>query len=355
MHSSTHNLGWPLRGARLLVVVAFLSVVTWVTGATDFRMTTVQDGVLLDVLPADLSGWSVSGPSGSLVGDGAGAVLLSNSGDGRVFASHTVALPPHSPDGRTIRFRGYIERVGPASYEREASRRFRVVLRWLDADEKPIGTGGFTRFSGLLHEYSFELVGEAPAAAEGAAIFIYANTMGAWRLTHVSIDMVRLTGHYTIVAYVLVVCWLVVALMSLLPVLWTVSFGSGSALVGVLGCLIVSVALARPLMSDLLGPLTHALQTHLPEALAPSLHTLQKSGHAIGFGVLAVLLIFARGVLGFGVAGALALGVMLAFATEALQRHRLDRSANFLDVGIDVAGMAIAVLFWYLITRRRKG
>lgn len=344
----------------MLGAIALLGLVTWAGGDADFRMSPVPNGALLAALPMDASAWRLRGDAGTLMApnDGDGLVLSNPDGE-RVVA--TLAMPlalPSAKGGerRTLRLRGRFERLGPASFSLDDARRTRLFLRWFDAAGERQGYGAVVRFAGQFRTRRFERVTEVPDGVTRAEFVMVADRAGAWRFDDVNVDRVEPAPYYPAVLVALALAWTV-------AIVWlfaTMLRGASRSLVGVLGgvlaVLVAGVALAQSRMEVLLEPVTATLATRLPDALVPSAQTLLKGGHAAGFGLLALLLVVLRRALGLSTVGAVALGLSLAFASEALQRHRPNRSADLGDVGIDAMGMAVALALWFAgsaLARRR--
>lgn len=180
---------------------------------------------------------------------------------------------------------------------------------------------------------------------------------GIWRLDSVSLSWVALNPTYPKFVNLLWLAWAIVALTLLMFLIKRSSWMARIAMTGLVLLLLAGILAQQALLQKILLAMNQLLVILLPVNMASEAFFLQKAGHFIAFTALAFVALTQQKRLQLSTFNFLFFFLILAFATEAIQRHIPKRSASFEDMLIDMlgvlAGYLIFVVLKTLLSMRR--
>ena len=324
------------RAARpWLVALAGATAALWLAGADAVRWRTLETPAV--------------DPSSLPTLDGA-------AGEARGFAR--VALEPRTPvagERRFVRVRARLERAAPgdgasstafvpsaAAAERPPAL---AVLRLLDDDGALLDWRSFALARPGAPASAGELVLGVPPAARALRLGLVVRAGAApWRVAAVDVAVVAVGPAYFGVLGL--VCAAFVALGATLGVFAVRRAGAAAALPGalVLCALVVGVALSEAAPWWGVAGLARRVGAHLPGEAPVDVRALFGYGHLVAFAALGFAAAALRRRLGTDLAETVAFLALVALASEALQRHLVDRTASAADLRLDAAGACLGLL-----------
>ena len=168
-----------------------------------------------------------------------------------------------------------------------------------------------------------------------------------WRLDSVSLSWVALNETYPRMVKVLWIAWTLVALALLFFLVKRVGWKARVVLTLLIGSLLTGILLQQSLLGNIILTINQFLMLWLPKNIAAEAFFIQKAGHFIAFAALGLLALTQQKRLRLSAFDLVFFFLILAFATEAMQRHIPKRSSSIEDMLIDISGvLAGCLIFW---------
>lgn len=339
--------------------LAIITCCVWWLGDPDFRYQSPAKTLHLTEFTDDPELWRKRGEHGTVDISGKGITLsLDESSKLQVHADKFFDWDADAAAGATyLLVSGQLERLSSGSSTPELDERpaFSVRLR---ADGSRNGRGMLVRARGdLLVEHFVKLV-KPTAGSDQLQLYWRLFTPGQWRLQDLTIRSVKISPAYyvamlaTLIPLGIGVLFIIIRLFRHLKPL-QVMF-----LTGVAAVTITSTSLANSTMDHVRNVMLRNIPSdHLVSLWELNQYEVQKSGHVLVFMLITLVALWARKRLKVTYAQLVSSLFILALLTEALQRHSIGRTPRLEDIGLDLIGMCIGcVLFWlYLQVRRLAG
>ena len=352
---------------RYLLLLVLATVALWASASFSIQWQLRGDPVFPDGFLQPVEAWQdprtpindgaqTSIPQRSSQVDSVG-VIIEPGTESAFRLGRTLAWPASA---RYVRFDARVRTLQPPPHrkprdaEDPATRRSLVLLRFFDATGERTGQRGLMQLEGETPNHSSTAVYHVPLNTEQIRVEVVGRGYGGqYRLEHAALQALAPNPARWLARLIVTMAWC--ALM-VVAARWTRQrVGTRGLLMLVLaGSVIVwgvslNERLGHSALDALLnGPLWQTLGL-------PDLHRwmLFKIGHALAFALTTfiALILFCNDRKGISVAFVMANVAVIAVASEALQRHLLDRSAEPGDVVIDMLGASLALLTWTVLVR----
>ena len=170
---------------------------------------------------------------------------------------------------------------------------------------------------------------------------------GIWRLDSVSLSWVALNHTYPQVVKALLSAWAFVALALVIFLAKRIGWKARLALTVLIALLLTGILVQQSLLGDIILTMNQSLTFWLPDNVMSDAFFIQKAGHFIAFAALGLLVLTQQKRLRLSAFDLVFFFLILAFATEAMQRHIPKRSSSIEDMLIDISGvLAGCLIFW---------
>jgi VanZ family protein len=330
----------------LIFLSAFIALTacTWTIGLLDIQYKSETSLAFNSGFPGDSKQWN-------LAGDPINITLTSNSvkidsvSERYSYAMRQFPLPPTEELlDRPLRVRGDISTLKQAS-GLKADDAAAYMIWFQDRNGDTIQYTTVQNLSGDFHEYRAERIVSVPNTARSFIIvLINRDREGAFELTDADVSLVKTTLLYQVISPVIFFLWM---LLVLIAVVWLVingGFKIGIALGFFLMLTLIGILMPESVSTHYILPAYKKLADTLSLRHSEPLGVFYKVGHFLFFLAVSLTLILNRQKLQLSVWLILVLMLIFAVATEGLQLHLYNRSTRLFDIGIDLSGVALAVV-----------
>lgn len=342
---------WWLATSALLI----LSALVWYTGATQFRTQPLPGGSLLAGISPLSQAWEIRGDPTNAVMDSSG-ITLSLVRPGQIQATLVQAVDADSPprqQAEAVVVSGRIDRVSESRHIADQARKPVFYVQSSIQGEMD-NFGPLVRLEGEDESRVFSRFIRPSRKADRIEIFWRLREPGSWRLSELQVESVITAPRYHLAKKVLAGLSILLALILLYRFMRVLNRLEWLAVVLGLAVLLVFALLAKPAMREIVLSIQQGLQVWLPERWVLSELLLQKLGHILVFGFLAVSFMTLRERTRMSAAQVLLFLLALACYTEAVQRHLYGRTATVQDIAVDGAGLLLGLLFWAMLHAVRR-
>ena len=330
-----------------LAALGLLIATTWAAGAQEFRFSNSLNSVvnLADIYSSN--GWRATGPDGSIEIT-AQAVTLVNSDDSRVSVVSVIDVPPaHIENRDVLRVTGTVIRHTPADLTLNAKDQTIFHIFWI-VDNRRLRPPAAMRFNGLFERTDFNLLTSIRRDSTSFQISFISKEPSVWSLQDLSITFGPYATAYKILMGVLTLIWLVFLSLSVKILERAAGMKSVIICLSILAFTAIGVALSQPHVSSLMQPVVSVLIEQFGIGKAVIAQYLMKFAHAFIFAVMSVFLFTQRRKLNLSGIDVIVLAILIAWASEAVQRHQQTRSAEVSDILIDGVGIFFGVVVYQL-------
>ncbi|MDB4224441.1 VanZ family protein [Granulosicoccus sp.] len=332
---------------RVLVFLAAfitLTACTWVIGLLDIQYKSETALAFNSGFPGDSKQWNLAGDSTKITLTSS-SVKIDSVSEKYSYAMRRFALPPTEELlDRPIRVRGDIRTLKQASgIKTDDAAAYMIWFQ--DENGDTIQYTTVQNFSGDFHEYRAERIVSVPSTARSFTIvLINRDSEGAFELTDADVTLVKTTLLYQVISPAMFLLWM---LLVLIAIAWLVIHGGfkiGIAVGFFLILTLVGILIPESVSTQYILPAYKKLANTLSLGHTEPLGVFYKVGHFLFFFSVSLTLILKRKKLQLSVWIILVLMLIFAVATEGLQLHFYNRSTRLFDIGIDLSGVALAVL-----------
>lgn len=235
-----------------------------------------------------------------------------------------------------------------------STRRSVVLLRFLDASGERLRNRSVIQLDGREPVVSGDFVFPVPAGTHQVYLETFGRGYGGrFLLEHAGLQAIKPNEWRVPTTLSVALAWAFLVLVGSRWVLKSVGLTSTLALASAIAVIAWGVALNERLDANTLNAL---MNNRVWDSLGrPDLRgpLLFKLGHATAFALVTFIALACLGNkrTGLGVALTMAYIGVLAMASESLQRHLLERSAELTDVIIDITGSLVGLLLWLVLVR----
>ena len=344
-----------MRFFALMVWVLLLSLLTHAAASPSWRVPEITEVFLNPTQAADLSQWQVKPATTTIVSVPLSASELLNRVSSGAESGFSMVLNPDSPKwGRAVR----IVSVEPS----EKLYRLKARLR-----TKATATERFTFFPAPVFHFSvshgaqrypfvarptflrndvhIDEVIELTSGYEEIELSLITAPNSKWQLSNLSLSAVREHSRYNASFTALIGLWGLTFLWGAMKA-WRRSRLPTLAVGGLLALVLIGVLSSRAQVMHFFGLISDTIRAVGGQIVAGHFSTFMQGGHIGLFCLVTVAsLVFRKQwQLSFGqiISGVL----VLAIATEALQRHAFGRSPELQDFMFDMLGIVIGVILY---------
>lgn len=337
-----------------LTALLGLTALTWAVGLLDIHYKSETTVAFEGGFPGDSEQWKLAGDPGNITLS-TSSVTIHRSTAERSYAMREFSLPPAEELlNRQLRVRGEITTLKQAS--RTKTEDVAAYMIWFqDQDAEIIQYVTVQALTGDFSEYRAERIVSVPDNARSfITVLINRESDGSFELTNAEIAVVEATWLYQIISPTIFLFW---ACLVLLAVIWLVRNGGykiGIAVGVFLALTLIGILIPESVTSNLIFPAYKKFAQMLSLGHSEPLGIYYKIGHYLFFFAVTLTLILNRQRLQLSVLIILLLMLVFAVATEGLQLHLYNRSTRLSDIGIDIAGVATALLLGLSLLARAK-
>ena len=337
--------------------LGLLITTTWVAGAQELRFSNSSSSVVKIAEIFSSNQWSTTGPDGS-VEIAPQTVTLVNSDGSRISAVSVIDVPAvHIERRDVLRVTGTVIQRSPVGLTTNAKDQTRFHVFWL-VDGRRKSPPSVKRFNGLFERNDFNLLTPIRKGSTSFQIAFVSNEPSVWHLQDLSISFGPYALAYKFLMGILALIWLIFLSLSLKILFRAAGVKYVVICLIILVTTIVGITLSQPHVSNLLQPVVSVLIEQFGTGKAITAQYLLKFGHAFIFALMSVFLLTQRRKLNLSGADVIVLSILLAWASEAVQRHHPTRSAEVSDILVDAVGILFAAVvyqLWRVIARVLSG
>ena len=337
--------------------LGLLIATTWAAGAQEIRFSNSSNSV---VKPAEIissNHWSRTGPDGSVEITPLTITLVNTDGS-RISAVGIIDVPAvHIERRDVLRIAGTVIRRSPAGLTPNAKNQTRFQIFWL-VDGRKKSPPAVTLFNGLFERTDFSLLTPIRQGSNSFQLSFVSKEPSVWRLQDLSITFGPYALAYKMLMGFLALIGLIFLLLSVKILVLAAGARSVVTCLIILGTTIVGITLSQPHVSSLLQLVVSVLIEQFGTGKAITAQYLLKFGHAFIFALMSVFLLTQRRKLNLSGTDVIVLSILLAWASEAVQRHHPTRSAEVSDILVDAVGILFAAVvyqLWCVVARVMSG
>ncbi len=194
---------------------------------------------------------------------------------------------------------------------------------------------------------------QIPAHADLLRLTFHSRIQGRWLLDNIELNAASLSKTYLFVRTLLVVLWMALAILLMLKILAKIKLVYMAIVSLAMLLILFATAASRPLLAAVLIPLGTWVSEKVGVVRIPDIEAFLRHSHIAMFVPITLLLLIFAKKLGLSAVQIIFYCVLLAVASEVIQRHSITRSPQLDDLLQDFIGIGIAVLI-YLVWRLCK-
>lgn len=332
----------------LIFLLLMLSLLAWNTGSDSFRYSPIEGSPQFLGLEQRKELWRIQAEPEEVSFTESGITIRrTNQGMTRVRADLPLDWQPSTIDGKKfVRVSILMERLSESRYQRIAVDRPTFVLRQATIDKQQ-RKGIVLRSDGLRERH--RIAGVIPMVDDVALLELFwqMKSSGQWRLSDLKIELLQYSSTYQWMAQLQIALAILILSIIAITTFRLLNAAQSVLLVGVVGITIAMTVVGLNRFEQLRGVFYDKLPPVILQNLALTDYELQKVGHIIAFFAITLIALWLRRRLKTTALQLVTIMLLLAFLTEAYQRHSMTRTSSLADIGIDAAGIALAVLCWW--------
>lgn len=337
-----------------LMALIGLTAITWAVGLLDIQYKS-ETGLAFDGgFPGEYKQWKLAGDPINLTLTSS-SVKIDRISEKQSYAIRQFPLPPAAELlDRQLRVRGVISTLKQAS--RTPAKDVAAYMIWFqNKNDETIQYTTVQALTGDFSEYRAERILSVPDEARSfSTVLLNRDSDGSFELTDANVTLVKTTLLYQLISPVVFVLWICLVLAA---VSWLVINGGykiGIVVGFFLALTFIGVLIPESVTSDYIYPAYKKLAQMLSLEHSEPLGIYYKLGHFLFFFAVTLTLILNHQRLQLSAWMILLLMLILAVATEGLQLHLYNRSTRLSDIGIDLAGVALAMFIGLTLGARNK-
>ncbi|MFK8078789.1 MAG: VanZ family protein [Granulosicoccus sp.] len=340
----------PLRLRKFFLFCIFLglaTLLTWIVGTQDNRYIALEHEGYGEIFPSQLKHWTKVGGS-RLEGSDRPTISVIPESGGNSGATFTIALPESlPPDYTLIRVRSIADtlmRPSDPSLATDAG----VLLRQLDKNDRIFQHRWVSRLTGEFNTHRDEfLTSIEPRTAAIKIRFSNRKSDGSFSLESVHLDIVKTSHIYTyVVLPFLLLMWAVLLVISAVYVAKKSGRKTMLALACIVAFMLLGILLPTSLRDLVVNPIFDQLKAIGLAGNNLAMVHYYKAGHFLVFFLVSLLLFYNAKTLEISKLELFGVMALVAIATEGAQLHLFFRSTRPMDIVIDIAGVALALLVY---------
>jgi len=316
-----------------------LSWATHFVASPTWRTPITASEILLEADAQLPSNWTTPGPASEIVASPDGAVRIERDMDKRRRIVKSIPLPDNTT---LMRFQANLH-TDTSALDRFSWDWQAPVVLFLEVPEAkqryPLSERP------LFFKYNVQLdeVIELEMPQESIELSFLKPVNASWQLSKVSLSGVIEHPRYHESRYILAGLWLITLSIGIYRA-WLRARLPTVLVVGVLAGVLGGVLASKDLVVKFFAILRNSMNSLGGDITSGQFSSLMQSGHIVLFAVLTLMvlvfhkrwnLLYTEVVIGM---------VVLAIATEALQRHVLGRSPDIQDFLLDIIGIALSLI-----------
>lgn len=337
-----------------LVALIGLTAFTWAIGLLDIQYKSETRLAFASGFPGDAKQWKLAGDPINITLTPE-SVRINRVSEKHSYAMRQFPLPPEKDLlDRQLRVRGDISTLKQAS-TRKVNEVAAYMIWFQDQNGKTIQYMTVQALTGDFSEYRAERIVTVPSGARSFyTVLINRDSDGSFELTNANVTLVKATLLYQLIRPVVFVLWFCLVLLAVSWLILKGGYKTGISIGIFLALTLIGVLMPESVTNNYIFPTYKKLTEALQLAHSEPLGIYYKAGHFLFFFALSLMLIINRQQLRLSVWIILLLMLIFAVATEGLQLHLYNRSTRLSDIGIDIAGIALAILFGLCLPARNK-
>lgn len=335
----------------------FFVFLVWLVAEPSVMFSTT--GVIDTEFPGDVGSWSVSGNAGNATFDSDKiSAFPYQSERTQIYKSYPLVKKEGSKRYFRIsgKYSGIAGVVKRPKTEVAKKKRKSIIYAWFENETREkvlVRILVVSQDVGVERSFSATILEPQGAINLNVGMLLRQYTSG---LSFKDLEIVQLQ-HTS--AYLLsrVLFWVVVFLMAVkicIRVYRNNMVASALKILSILTLLLLGILLP----GDTLFSIVNSVLAILPFAdmnrSELDVPTLQNIGHFLGFAVLSFLVLYVSFASGLDAVDVMIKLIIFAVLAEVLQRHVVFRSSNIGDVLLNVGGLLVGALVWYLIRLVRR-
>ena len=329
------------------------TLATWALGLIDLKYQQETDIAFVNGFPGDPELWQPAGDWSNIEIDAERITVFRQTED-RSYAKRRYELPDYpARSAHTLRVSGVVETnevVDNPSDEEGAS-----LMVWLE-DTKGEIVNYLTVFSmrGDRDRYQGERIINLPDDIKAFTLVMNSrDSANSFSLVDGSADIVSVTLNYMASVAMLLMAWFVIAALIALWFLRHAPMKTTLLAGALIAGIFVGVMMPETPTVPIIDPVFQAVAAKLNLTGIDSGTFIYKTGHFLFFFFTSLVLMLKSDILPANKWQIASVMILLAVATEGMQLHLANRTTQLFDIGVDSAGVLLALAVSKFILSRR--
>ncbi|MFK7857900.1 MAG: VanZ family protein [Granulosicoccus sp.] len=330
------------------IFLLMTTLLTWAIGLLDNRYIALEHEGFGEVFPAQIDSWTRVGES-SMTRSAVTTIDVYPETGTDSGATFVMALPDSlGADYNLIRVRSIVYTMARPSNP-DLKTDAGVLLRLLDRNDDIFQHSWVSRLTGDFDTHRDEYLTVIDPKTESIKIrFSNRKSDGSFSLEKVDVDIVKISPFYRFFFLpALVLMWAALLLVSAIYVIRKSGRRKTLMLVGVVSFMILGILLPNSLRDSIVHPVFDQLKALGLAGNSVALVHYYKAGHFLVFFLISLILFYTAKQLRISKTDLFGVLCVVAIATEGAQLHLFFRSTQPIDIFIDTAGIALALLVYH--------
>ena len=319
-----------------LIGVVLLILLTWISADPAFKATLLNSNSML----SDAStSWSIPKSKEGITVYSNKQIAIDNP-DKRTKSAR-IEFPVDTSGVNYLEFTGWLENLGDSEQSIVMPRQAVLYLAFLN-NEKIVSYAFAERLSTHHQQRQFQSLIKVPSLSNKIRIGFYVRNGGHWQLQDAQLIHAKPATSYKIVRNSLAFVWFLLGLTLLLKLLRSTHWLVITPIAITVIFIVAATGASKGLIQAVLVPIWQ-WSANVFNSELPSIELLLNYGHSFMFALISgILLLFSRRLRLHWVEIVL-VSVVLATASEAMQRHSFTRSPGIDDLMLDFIGIGASL------------